>query len=449
MHFNHDNVIPFSADKDVLYLPPQSIEAEESVLGGIMIDPQAFDRISHILVPEAFYVSAHTIIYQAFTQLRATFQPTDLLCLTNWLMDHNLLERIGGRNKLATLFDRTVSAVNIDVLADLVMQKYRRRQLIKIGNEIMQLGYETQTDLGQIFSQAEQKVFRVTQNSSDEQCKVHQAADMAIELYQKLEMGQMQGDKFGWYDLEAITGGLYPSSLVVVAAESHMGKTHFMISTAYEIMTKLGKGVLYVTPEMDRSQVNARMLARITGVDSAHIQAQTQSYWQQVAQGVCQLAEMPWQIFEHSSPTPTMIASAVRRSIAEADGSLGAVFVDYLQQIPLEEGGNMAHEVGKITRQIRAIAKEHKIPVFLGCQINRGNQTSSDKRPNRHLLRNSGEIFEVCDQLIMLYRDAVYTKDPSDQTIELIVEKNRLYGKLGTATMLCDFSTSRFLNFAR
>lgn len=449
MHFNHDNVIPFSADKDVSHLPPQSIEAEESVLGGIMIDPQAFDRISHILVPEAFYVSAHTIIYQAFTQLRATCQPTDLLCLTNWLMDHNLLERIGGRNKLATLFDRTVSAVNIDVLADLVMQKYRRRQLIKAGNEIIQLGYETQTDLGQIFSQAEQKVFRVTQNSSDEQCKVHQAADMAIELYQKLEMGQMQGEKFGWYDLEAITGGLYPSSLVVVAAESHMGKTHFMISTAYEIMTKLGKGVLYVTPEMDRNQVNARILARITGVDSAHIQAQTQSYWQQVAQGVCQLAEMPWQIFEHSSPTPTMIASAVRRSIAEAGGSLGAVFVDYLQQIPLEGGGNMAHEVGKITRQIRAIAKEHKIPVFLGCQINRGNQTSADKRPNRHLLRNSGEIFEVCDQLIMLYRDAVYTKDPSDQTIELIVEKNRLYGKLGTATMLCDFSTSRFLNFAR
>jgi replicative DNA helicase len=158
---------------------------------------------------------------------------------------------------------------------------------------------------------------------------------------------------------------------------------------------------------------------------------------------------MPWQIFEHSTPTTTMIASAVRRSIAEFGGTIGAVFVDYLQQIPLESGGNMAHEVGKITRQIRAIAKEHKIPVFLGCQINRGNQTTADKRPNRHLLRNSGEIFEVCDQLIMLYRDAVYTKDHSDQTIELIVEKNRLYGKLGTATMLCDLSTSRFLNLAR
>ncbi|MFN6562657.1 MAG: replicative DNA helicase [Nostoc sp. ChiSLP01] len=449
MHFNHDNVIPFSADLDVDRLPPQSIEAEESILGGIMLDPQAFDRISHILVTEAFYVGAHATIYQAFTQLAASGQPTDLLSLTNWLMDRGLLERIGGRNKLATLFDRTVSAVNIDFLADLVMQKYRRRQLIKAGNEIVQLGYQTQTDLPHIFEQAEQKIFSVTQNSCDEKCKVHKAADMAIELYQKLEMGQMQGEKIGWYDLEAITGGLYPSSLVVVAAESHMGKTHFMISYAYEIMTKLGKGVLYVSPEMDRNQVNARMLARITGVDSANIQARTQSYWEQIVQGVVQLGEMPWQIFEHSTPTTTMIASAVRRAIADFGGSISAVFVDYLQQIPLESGGNMAHEVGKITRQIRAIAKEHKIPVFLGCQINRGNQTTADKRPNRHLLRNSGEIFEVCDQLIMLYRDAVYTKDPSDQTIELIVEKNRLYGKLGTVTMLCDLSTSRFLNLAR
>ena len=187
-----------------------------------------------------------------------------------------------------------MSAVNIDALADLVMEKYRRRQLIKVGKEIVHLGYETETELLLVLSLAEAKVFTVTQNQSDERCKVFSAQDMAF-------------------------------------------------------------------------------------------------------------------------------------------------------------------EVGKITRQIRDIAKSHKIPVFLGCQINRGNQTTADKRPNRHLLRNSGEIFEVCDQLIMLYRDAVYTKDPSDafgnskreRTIELIVEKNRLYGKLGTATMLCDLSTSKFLNLAR
>jgi replicative DNA helicase len=449
MNPNQDNVVSFHPDRNQVNLPPQNIEAEEAILGGIMLDPEAMTRISDRLSIEAFYISAHSYIYQAAVQLHATYQPTDLLSVTAWLADHNLLNRIGGRNKLATLVDRTVSAVNIDALADLVMEKYRRRQLIKVGSEIVQLGYETQTELPLVLSLAEAKVFTVTQNQSDERCKVFSAQDMGIELFQKLEMGNMAGDRIGWYDLENITGGIYPSSLVVVAAESHMGKTHFMISYAYEIMTKLGLPVLYVTPEMDKNQLNARMLARITGVDASMIQTNTQCYWEQIAQGIGQMVELPWKVYEHSSPTTTMIASAVRRAIAEFGGSIGAVFIDYLQQIPLESGGNMAFEVGKITRQIRDIAKSHKIPVFLGCQINRGNQTTADKRPNRHLLRNSGEIFEVCDQLIMLYRDAVYTKDPSDRTIELIVEKNRLYGKLGTATMLCDLSTSKFLNLAR
>ncbi|NDJ25957.1 AAA family ATPase [Nostoc sp. B(2019)] len=449
MYTNLDNVISFSPDRNQVNLPPQNIEAEEAILGGIMLDPQAITRVNDILISEAFYVSAHSWIYQAATRLHAQGQPTDLLSVTTWLADNDLLNRIGGRNKLATLVDRTVSAVNIDALALLVMQKYQRRQLIKTGNEIIKLGYETETDLPQVLEQAEAKVFSVTQNQNDERCKVFSAQGMAFELYQKLELGNMAGQKIGWYDLEDITGGIYPSSLVVVAAESHMGKTHFMISYAYEIMTKLGLPVLYVTPEMDKNQVNARMLARITNVDAAAIQTNTQHHWQQIAQGVATMAEMPWKIFEHSSPTTTMIASAVRRSIAEFGGSIGAVFIDYLQQIPLESGGNMAFEVGKITRQIRDIAKAHKIPVFLGCQINRSNQNSADKRPNRHLLRNSGEIFEVCDQLIMLYRNSVYTNDSSDRTIELIVEKSRLYGKLGTATMLCDLSTSRFLNMAR
>ncbi|WP_320073273.1 replicative DNA helicase, partial [Nostoc sp. MG11] len=269
MYTNLDNVISFDPDRNQVNLPPQNIEAEEAILGGIMLDPEAITRVNDILISEAFYVSAHSWIYQAATRLHAQGQPTDLLSVTAWLADNDLLNRIGGRNKLATLVDRTVSAVNIDALANLVMQKYQRRQLIKTGSEIIKLGYETETELPQVLEQAEAKVFTVTQNQNDERCKVFSAQDMALELYQKLELGNMAGQKVGWYDLEDITGGIYPSSLVVVAAESHMGKTHFMISYAYEIMTKLGLPVLYVTPEMDKTQVNARILARITGVDAA------------------------------------------------------------------------------------------------------------------------------------------------------------------------------------
>ncbi|MEH2003232.1 MAG: DnaB-like helicase N-terminal domain-containing protein [Nostoc sp.] len=213
MHPNQDNVVSFHPDKSLDNLPPQNIEAEEAILGGIMLDPEAMTRISDAyggkqrLSVEAFYISAHSYIYQAATTLHALFQPTDLLSVTAWLADHNLLNRVGGRNKLATLLDRTVSAVNIDALADLVMEKYRRRQLIKVGNEIVQLGYETQTELPLVLSQAEGKVFTVTQNQSDERCKVFSAQDMGIELFQKLEMGSRRQSwlvrprKYHWGDL--------------------------------------------------------------------------------------------------------------------------------------------------------------------------------------------------------------------------------------------------------
>lgn len=202
MHANQDNVVSFFPDQPNSGLPPQNIEAEEAILGGIMLDPDAIARVSDILISEAFYVTAHKDIYQAAVRLQTTCQPTDLLTVTAWLADHNLLNRIGGRNKLATLVDRTVSAVNIDALADLVMEKYRRRQLIKVGNEIVKLGYETQTELPTVLEQAEGKVFSVTQNQSDERCKVFSAQDMGFELFQKLEMGSMAGDRMRFIDIE-------------------------------------------------------------------------------------------------------------------------------------------------------------------------------------------------------------------------------------------------------
>lgn len=147
-------------------LPPQNIEAEEAILGGILLDPEAISRVSDRLIPEAFYISAHKDIYLAAQRLHAQGKPTDLLAVISWLADHDLLARIGGRNKLASLVDRTVSAVNIDALAGLVMDKFLRRQLIKAGNEIVHLGYETETELPIVLDQAEQKVFGITQETS-------------------------------------------------------------------------------------------------------------------------------------------------------------------------------------------------------------------------------------------------------------------------------------------
>ncbi|BAZ30546.1 replicative DNA helicase [Cylindrospermum sp. NIES-4074] len=205
---------------------PINIEAEEAILGGILLDPEAMGRVSDRLLPEAFSISAHKDIYQAATKLHAQGKPTDLLSLTSWLADNDLLTRIGGKNKLATLVDRTVSAVNIDALAGLVMEKYLRRQLIKAGNEIVELGYETETELPIVLDQAEQKVFNVTQERT--QTGLVHISDTLINTFQDIETRHqgiaLPGIPCGFYDLDAMTSGFQRSDLIIVAGRPSMGK---------------------------------------------------------------------------------------------------------------------------------------------------------------------------------------------------------------------------------
>jgi len=207
-------------------LPPQNIEAEEAILGGILLDPEAIGRVSDRLVPQAFYMIAHKEIYQAALQLHAQGKPTDLLAIANWLTDHDMLTRVGGRIKLSSLVDSTISAVNIDALAGLVMDKYLRRQLIKAGNEIVQLGYTTETDLPKVFDQAEQKIFAVTQERP--QSGLVHIADTLVNAFQDIETRHqgiaLPGVPCGFYDLDAMTSGFQRSDLIIVAGRPSMGK---------------------------------------------------------------------------------------------------------------------------------------------------------------------------------------------------------------------------------
>lgn len=207
-------------------LPPQNIEAEEAILGGILLDPEAISRVNDRLIPEAFYINAHKDIYQAAQRLHSQGKPTDLLAVINWLNDHDTLTRVGGRNKLVTLVDRTVSAVNIDALAELVMEKYLRRRLIKAGNEIVHLGYQTETELPRVLDQAEQKVFNVTQERP--QVGLVHISDTLINTFQDIETRHqgvaLPGIPSGFYDLDGMTSGFQRSDLIIVAGRPSMGK---------------------------------------------------------------------------------------------------------------------------------------------------------------------------------------------------------------------------------
>ncbi|MBN3891935.1 MAG: replicative DNA helicase [Nostoc sp. JL31] len=376
-----------------LRLPPQNIEAEEAILGGILLDPEAISRVSDRLLPEAFYISAHKDIYQAAVRLHAQGKPTDLLSVTSWLTDHDLLPRIGGRNKLATLVDRTVSAVNIDALAGLVMEKYLRRQLIKAGNEIVHLGYETETELPQVLDQAEQKVFGVTQERP--QSGLVHISDTLINNFQDIEDRNqgiaLPGIPCGFYDLDAMTSGFQRSDLIIIAGRPSMGKTAFCLNLAHNIAASYKLPVAFFSLEMSKEQLTQRLLASEAQIESSYLRTGrlSQTQWEPLSRAIGILSEMPIYIDDTPNITVTQMRSQSRRLQAEIGTELGLIVIDYLQLME-GAGDNRVQELSKITRQLKGLARELSVPVIALSQLSRGVEARTNKRPMLSDLRESG-----------------------------------------------------------
>ncbi|QIR36923.1 replicative DNA helicase [Tolypothrix sp. PCC 7910] len=374
-------------------LPPQNIEAEEAILGGILLDPEAIGRVSDRLVAEAFYISAHKDIYQAALRLHAQGKPTDLLAVTSWLADHDLLNRIGGRNKLATLVDRTVSAVNIDALASLVMDKYQRRQLIKAGNEIVHLGYETEKELPIVLDQAEQKVFGITQERV--QSGLVHISDTLISNFQDIEERNqgiaLPGITCSFYDLDALTSGFQRSDLIIVAARPAMGKTAFCLNLAYNIAASHRMPVAVFSLEMSKEQLVQRLLASEAGIESGYLRSGrlSQAQWEPLSRAIGMLSEMPIFIDDTPNITVTQMRSQARRLQAEQGMDLGLIVIDYLQLME-GAGDNRVQELSKITRSLKGLARELSVPVIALSQLSRGVEARTNKRPMLSDLRESG-----------------------------------------------------------
>jgi replicative DNA helicase len=432
-----------------LRLPPQNIEAEEAILGGILLDPEAISRISDRLLPEAFYISAHKDIYQASVRLHAQGKATDLLSVTSWLTDHDQLARIGGRNKLATLVDRTVSAVNIDALAGLVMEKYLRRQLIKAGNEIVHLGYETETELPIVLDQAEQKVFSVTQERP--QSGLVHISNTLINNFQDIEDRNqgiaLPGIPCGFYDLDAMTSGFQRSDLIIVAGRPSMGKTAFCLNVAHNIAASYKLPVAIFSLEMSKEQLTQRLLASEAQIESSYLRSGrlSQTQWEPLTRAIGILSEMPIYIDDTPNITVTQMRSQSRRLQAEQGTELGLIVIDYLQLME-GAGDNRVQELSKITRQLKGLARELSVPIIALSQLSRGVEARTNKRPMLSDLRESGSIEQDADLVIMLYRDEYYSPDTPDRGIaEVIIAKHR-NGPTGTAKLLFNPQFTKFQN---
>ena len=433
-------------------LPPQNIEAEEAILGGILLDPEAIGRVSDRLVPEAFYISAHTTIYQAALRLHIQQKPTDLLSITSWLTDNDQLTQIGGRNKLATLVERTVSAVNIDALAGLVMEKYLRRQLIKAGNEIVHLGFETETELPIVLDNAEQKVFNVTQQKT--QSGLVHIGDTLTNTYEDIETRHqgiaLPGIPCGFYDLDAMTSGFQRSDLIIIAGRPSMGKTAFCLNLAHNIAAGYQLPVAVFSLEMSKEQLVQRLLASEAGIESSYLRSGriSQTQWEPLSRAIDKLSDTPIFIDDTSNITVTQMRSQARRLQAEQSKNLGLIVIDYLQ---LMEGSsdNRVQELSRITRSLKGLARELSVPIIALSQLSRGVEARTNKRPMLSDLRESGSIEQDADIVMMLYRDEYYSPDTPDRGIaEVIIAKHR-NGPTGTIKLLFDPQFTKFKNLAK
>lgn len=438
-------------------LMPANFEAEEAILGGILIDPIAISRVANILRPEAFAITAHQQIYRAYEALHSLGKPTDLMSVTTFLADRNVLELVGGHTKLAMLVDHTVSAVNIDQYALLVMDKFVRRALIVAGNDIVQLGYETGTELDAVLNKAEQKIFALNKYKEERQQAIRPLSEYCQKLWLYLDEIEEQrletenycpGISTGFYDLdELLGGGFYRGELIVLGGRPGSGKTALACALGYRIVSPPGKGrVLMFSMEMPGRDLAARLMALESGVPVKDIrQVNLAGKYELLACALGKVSDADFWIDETLEPSPNEIRSRVREFVCER-GTLDLVIVDYLQLMVNSADDNAVNKISEITRQMKILAREVDVPVVLLSQLNRGVETRANKRPTLSDLRGSGGIEQDADVVLGVYRDDYYDPDSPDRGMaEIIGLKGRNSGT-GTVKLLFDAECCRFRN---
>ena len=392
-------------------LPPQNIEAEEAILASILLEPNLMNRVAEVITTDSFYVPSHQHIYQAALELYHQEKPTDLMTVTTWLADHKLLKKIGGKNKLSQLVKGDILPNNIDRYAELVLEKYQRRQLINAANEINLLGYDTTTEIESIFDRAEEKIFNLTSNKKDK-FQPQSLKDCLKSVFNQLDAQKSSIYPTGLEDLDALIGGLIKQDLIVIAARASMGKTWLACYLANYIAASQSLPVVFFSAEMSSEQLTKRFLAMHSGIDAQRLirnQIYTDEYDNLVK-------------------------------------ALGLVVMDYIQKLGDRAAKNRAQAVGKFSGTFKDVAKEFGVPFVALAQINRGVESQSNKRPTMADIKDSGDIEQDMDLGLLLYRDEYYHANTKDKgVIEINVAKNR-NGGTGVCQVLFEPTVGRFRN---
>ena len=436
-------------------LPPVNIEAEEAILGGILLDPQAIVRVVDILVVEAFSLQSHQQIYRVAQTLHSQGNPTDLMSVSTYLADHKLLESVGGTTKLAQLINRTVSAVNIDRYAMLVMNKYARRQLITAGHKIVDFGYDTTIELDTVLDCSEQEVFKVSHQKM--RSNIEHNGAIATAAFNQLDDNNPIYPT-GLYDLDKLMVGFEPGTLTILAGRPSMGKSAISLFLALQMILFHELPIAIFSLEMTKKQLEYRLWSLISQFDRYKHLNLTPIRGDRIRQhraGLCPLtseematiisiveiaAGLPLYINDNRGITVSSIASECRQVLA-LEGKLGLVVVDYLQMMAADTSGNRSYELGDVARGLYKLAGDLNVPILALSQVSRGVEGRQNKRPMMSDLSQSGILEMVADNIIFAYRDEYYNPDSSTQgVLELIMAKAR-HGDTGTVEFLFDKSS--------
>jgi len=419
-----------------LRVPPHSIEAESSVLGGLLLDNTAWDRMGDLLTDNDFYRHEHKLIFAAISTLINNSKPADVITVYEQLQNQGKAEGMGGLGYLNSLAQYVPSASNIRRYAEIVRERSILRKLVTASDEIATNAFNPQgRPIERILDEAEQKIFNIGEEGSRMKQGFQSMETLVVNLMDRVQEmadnpNDITGVPTGFYDLDRMTSGLQAGDLVVLAARPSMGKTAFAINIAEHVALNEGLPVAVFSMEMGAAQLAVRVVGSIGRIDQGHLRTGklTDEEWPRLTDAIERLRTVSLHIDETAGLTSSELRANARR-LARRCGKLGLIVVDYLQLMTGSSGGdgeNRATELGEISRGLKMLAKELQCPVIALSQLNRGVEQRTDKRPMMSDLRESGAIEQDADIIMFIYRDDYYNKDSKDPGLaEIIIGKQR------------------------
>jgi replicative DNA helicase len=428
-------------------LPPHNIEAEQSVVGSLLIDRDAIIRVASMLKADDFYYGANGIIYQAIVDLYNRREPTDFVTLTDELQRRERLDQVGGLAYLSSLLNAVPTAVHVEYYGKIVERTASLRRLIDAGAQIVSIGYRDGIDVEEAIDSSERAIFDVSQRRTTRDFQ--SIAEVLERFFDQIDYlqqnrGALVGVPTGFSDLDKITGGLQKSDLVIVAARPSVGKTAFALGMAYGAAVLHGKTVGIFSLEMSAEQLVQRLLSTETGVDSHRLRlGQIDDHeWDRISRAFGRLAEAQIYIDDSAAVSVMELRSKARR--LQAERGLDLLVVDYLQLMQGRRSENRVQEISEISRGLKGIARELNIPVIALSQLSRAVETRADHHPLLSDLRESGSIEQDADVVMFIYREEVYDANTENKGIaEISVAKHR-NGPVGQVNLRFFQKTARF-----